>query len=440
MTPSPTMLTRSALAECGRLDGLRTWAYVIGGTLLTLVVASFFVPWTQNVSGEGRVIAYSPVERETPVRAPMDGRVVQWHVNEGEQVQEGQLIAEMADNDPNLLERLGRARDAVQAQERAMRSAIRVARQQVTALEEARSAALGSARFEVRIAEDQRESKRQSLIAARAKSATADINLTRQEKLNRDQLASDRDLELAKLAAATASAELDGARAGLSAAERKVRAAETKLAEIDQKNRARIEKARGELAKLEAEGEKIVASIAHAETKLSRQHQMRIVAPRAGRILSMTARAGTEFVKAGQSLAVLVPDTSRRAVEIWVDGNDAPLIGRGRHARLQFEGWPVVQFVGWPSVAIGTFGGEVAFVAPAARGDGKFRVVIVPDGDEPWPDPAYLRQGVRVRGWVLLNRVTVAFELWRQLNGFPPATQSAPSDDKEDNLSGRGAK
>jgi len=28
---------------------------------------------------------------------------------------------------------------------------------------------------------------------------------------------------------------------------------------------------------------------------------------------------------------------------------------------------------------------------------------------------------VRANGWVLLNQVTLGFELWRKLNGFPPS-------------------
>lgn len=416
--------TRSALAECGQLNGVRLWARVVTGALFVLAGGSFVTPWTQTVSGEGKVIAYSPVERETPIRAPMDGRIADWYVNEGEWVEAGQLLAELRDNDPNLLERLGQARDAALAQGRAMQSAVRVAREQVEALNQARDAALANATQQVRIAEDRRDSKRQDLIAARARRDTAAMNLARQERLNRDSLSSDRELELARLAADTANADLASAEASLRASERAVRASGSRVVEIRQKNQARIEKARGELAKLEAEGNKVTASVASAETKLSRQERMFIHAPRAGRILSIVARAGSDFVKSGQSLAVLVPDTDERAVEIWVDGNDAPLIGAGRHVRLQFEGWPAVQFVGWPSVAVGTFGGQVAFVDAAASKDGRFRVVVVPEeGGDSWPSSQYLRQGVRVRGWVLLNQVTVAFELWRQLNGFPPATE-----------------
>ena len=121
-------------------------------------------------------------------------------------------------------------------------------------------------------------------------------------------------------------------------------------------------------------------------------------------------------------LLEIVPATSRPAVELWVRGVDAPLIEPGRKVRLQFEGWPAVQFMGWPSVAVGTFGGTVALVDPTDSGDGRFRLMVVPDeDDEPWPSDRFLRQGARTKGWVLLNEVKLWFEMWRQLNGFPPA-------------------
>ena len=47
---------------------------------------------------------------------------------------------------------------------------------------------------------------------------------------------------------------------------------------------------------------------------------------------------------------------------------------------------------------------------------------------EPWPDDRWLRQGTRTQGWVLLNEVKVWFELWRQLNGFPPAVAKSEAD------------
>ena len=72
-------------------------------------------------------------------------------------------------------------------------------------------------------------------------------------------------------------------------------------------------------------------------------------------------------------------------------------------------------------LAVGTFGGVVSLVDPTDSGNGRFRMLVVPDADDaPWPDDRWLRQGVRAKGWVLLDRVRLWYELWRQLNGFPP--------------------
>ena len=80
-----------------------------------------------------------------------------------------------------------------------------------------------------------------------------------------------------------------------------------------------------------------------------------------------------------------------------------------------------MQFAGWPSVAVGTFGGVVAFVDSASDSKGDFRVIVRPDPDFPeWPQPVFLRQGTRTKAWILLERVTMGYELWRRFNGFPP--------------------
>ena len=123
----------------------------------------------------------------------------------------------------------------------------------------------------------------------------------------------------------------------------------------------------------------------------------------------------------------LVPSSPDRAVAIKVDGNDVPLVSskdgyeKPRKVRLQFEGWPAVQFSGWPSAAVGTFGGIVSVVDSTDDGQGKFRVLVLPDPDQsPWPGEIVLRQGVRANAWVLLDEVPLGWEIWRQFNGFPP--------------------
>jgi len=102
---------------------------------------------------------------------------------------------------------------------------------------------------------------------------------------------------------------------------------------------------------------------------------------------------------------------------------DVPLLQRGRIVRVEFDGWPALQFSGWPSVSVGTFGGRVANIDYVNSSNGKYRVQVVPDpSEEPWPEQ--LRMGSGARGFIMLNDVPVWWEIWRQLNGFPPSLQT----------------
>lgn len=196
--------------------------------------------------------------------------------------------------------------------------------------------------------------------------------------------------------------------------------------------RTKFEKASIEYKKLLSQEASAAASLAKAEVKLSRQKTQSVFAPRDGTILRVLHGTGSVSVKEGDVLATFVPETVKQAAEIYIDGNDLPLVYPGRKVRLQFEGWPAVQFSGWPSVAIGTFGGKVTVIDPSVSINGKFRILVVADEDEePWPKEQFLKQGSRVYGWVLLNTVKLGYEFWRQLNGFPASMNEQP--DKIDN-------
>lgn len=162
------------------------------------------------------------------------------------------------------------------------------------------------------------------------------------------------------------------------------------------------------------------AELTKAETGLSRQVTQTVRAPQDGTIIHIHAGDAATFIKAGDVLATFLPDGGQMVAEVYVDGLDAPLIYPGRQARLIFEGWPAVQFSGWPSVAVGTFRGEVLTVDPALSPNGRVRVLIKPDPENPWPSGYFLRFGARVQSWVLLDTVSVGYEMWRKINNFPP--------------------
>lgn len=421
--PSALRLTRPTLTP-------RTVArrLVIAAVALLMLLA--VAPWQQSIPGHGRVIAYAPLDRTQAIEAPIDGRVVGWMVEEGSHVAGGDPIARLADNDPEILARIERERVATRDRVDAARRAIDLNQQRIDGLALARQSAADGARLRVGMAVDRELAGEQAVDAAQASLTAATLNLERTQKLTADGLASRRSLELAELGEQTARADLLRAKAALAAARREVKAMRAEVVRVESDQGAGVdaakvglESARGELARAEQE-------LARIEVRLARQEAMTVVAPRDGTILRLVAREGGEMVKAGDPLAMFVPDTEARAVELWLDGLDAPLISPGRKVRLQFEGWPAVQFVGWPSVAVGTFGGVVAFVDATDDGHGKFRAVVLPDLDlgpeEHWPPAQYLRQGVRANGWILLDEVRLGYELWRQFNGFPPVLSGAP--------------
>ncbi len=159
-----------------------------------------------------------------------------------------------------------------------------------------------------------------------------------------------------------------------------------------------------------------------AQSSLASQTSQLIKAERTGRVVNTLASSGSKVVKLGEVLATFLPETNNIAVEIYINGNDVPLVYPGRKARLVFDGWPSIQFSGWPSVSVSTFGGIVKVVDYVASSNGMFRILIEPDpNDLPWPSKNFLRMGASAQGYIQFSRVRLGYELWRQLNGFPLA-------------------
>lgn len=420
-----------SLGLAPRTRAKKVVARIVVGALLLFASALIFVPWQQSVRGGGRVIAYSPQERQQYVEAPLEGRVVAWHVQEGSKVKRGDLLAEMSDNDPLILGRIQTEIDMLKQRVAAARARQESIDSRIKELEASRKSAVEASNSRISMARQRIQQQQQVVNATEMSLKTSQLNFDRQSSLFAEGLSSKRQVEVAELEYVKQKTETERARSQLDATrsdEAAINADQLKmLADVG----ASINDAHASRASAISDEASANAELARTEGKMARQQTQQIIAPRDGMILSVIARQGGELFKAGEPLLSFVPDTDARAVEIIMDGNDTPLITEGRHVRLQFEGWPAIQFTGWPSVAVGTFGGRVAWVDPADNGLGKFRVVVVPDeNDDAWPTRTYLRQGTRVNGWVLLGRVRLGFELWRQWNGFPPVAAPTSPDKK----------
>ncbi|HMP94356.1 MAG TPA: biotin attachment protein, partial [Phnomibacter sp.] len=91
----------------------------------------------------------------------------------------------------------------------------------------------------------------------------------------------------------------------------------------------------------------------------------------------------------------------------------------GQRVRFMFDGFPAIIFSGWPSASYGTFPGKVIAVETNRSVNGKFRILVseMPN-DKPWPPG--IKLGTGAEGIALLKDVPVWYELWRNINGFPP--------------------
>ena len=379
-------------------------------------VAVAFLPWRQFIHGSGRVIAYNPLERTILIEAPLAGRVQKSHVMEGQYMRQGDLLFELADNDPNLLANLQQQLQLARQRRDAAKERLEALNGQVSELERAMPLGIEAARARLEV--------------ARVSAATASQQFQRIESLFKDQrgLASQRDFELAQL-------DRDRTAADLTRSDVELRRTEIDL-------RASLNSAMASRDSAKADFASADQAAISLEIQVNQTQNQKVLAPRDGYIMRLQATEGT-FLRAGSPLCTLIPQTSEPRVELYVSGNDMPLIqprvsdergdviSYGSPVRLQFEGWPALQLIGWPSIAVGTFGGEVILVDPTDNGQGKFRILVGPKPDvvtrdgkaveiRDWPENQWLRQGIRANGWVLLQEVPLWFEIWRQINGFPP--------------------
>lgn len=424
------------------------WLFV---ALIITVVLLTLAPWQQSLSGTGNVIAFAPLERQQTIGSPIKGRIIRWGegIVENARVVQGQLIAEIRDLDEDYSDRL--QQQLVHTEE-----TVRAAREQIRTSEDALDAArrlvevyqrqeqtYGQVKIEITAAQDAyvagAEEKVKSVTQALSIEEAA-IPQLQQEFDRLKALHAEGNIALQKVQEVEAKlnaalAKVSKAKADVSAAQkeldgkRKDREAYVHKAQVDidyahglyQKSLADASKAEGDIAKAESELAKAEKELREMERKVAVQSNQLLTAPLNGFVVQITPNFGSAILKEGDPICTIVPDTRDRAVQVWLSGNDAPLVRSGHHVRLQFEGWPAVQFSGWPSVAVGTFGGRVVSIDATDDGKGKFRVLVRPDpADQPWPDERYLRQGVRANGWVLLETVPLWWEVWRRLNGFPP--------------------
>ncbi len=376
--------------------------------IIIIFIIFLFVPWQQNIRGTGKVTAFNPANRPQTVETIIAGRIQKWHVQEGMAVKKGDTIITLTEVkekflDPALLSRI---REQVAAKESgitAKESKAQALANQIGALRQLMENKLsqGSAKLD---AEKVRFENAENQFNRNKKLYDAgNIPLTKFQEVEYKFQSAQADFLNAKI-------ELDRIRAEYL---EKISKAESERSAT----RSEIYESQAELSKLRNEYSSMVI----------RNDQYQILAPQDGTVVKAIKAGIGETIKEGEAVCTIMPQTeSDMAVEMYIKAMDIPLIAKGRKARIEFDGWPALQFSGWPSVSVGTFGGTVEVIDFVNSKPGEFRILVVPDPNEPWPKQ--LRVGSGIKGWVMLNDVPVWYEIWRQLNGFPPSLYEEPLD------------
>lgn len=410
-------------------------AYWLAG-LGTVFFIVLFLPWQQNILADGSVTALNPEDRPQTVESAIAGRIRSWHVVEGQFVKAGDTILVLDEIkekffDPELLLRL---QEQIKGKEDAIvgyQGKIASYQTQIAALEEALKLNLAQqdnkikqTRLKVSMDSADLEAEKVNLLIAKRQYEAGEVM--------------EKEGVIALISLETRRSKLQESNAKIVAAESKYLQSQQELIntkiEMSVKRAEYLEK----IAKARSDLNAAMAGLADAQAELAklkneyanmkiRSEQYVCRAPQDGMVVKALKAGIGETIKEQEAVVTIMPANPEVAVELYVKPMDVPLLSIGRKVRLEFDGWPALQFSGWPSVAVGTFGGEIAVIDAVDSKAGKYRILVKPDpNDEPWPKQ--LRQGSGVLGWAMLDDVPIWYEIWRQLNGFPPSLKEAPDE------------
>ena len=395
---------------------------------LMVLIIVLFLPWTQNVSGRGYVTTLSPDKRPQTIQSQIPGRIEQWFVQEGDQVSKGDTIMRISEVkseyfDTELVQRTGEQLSSKKEALQAYNQKSDALRSQIIALEQERILKLNQSRSKVVQSILKAASDSLKLIASEANIDIARIRMDREKSLFDQGLKSAKDVESRTMILRAAESDYVGAQNDFDNAKNQVAIDQFEIRRLDANYADKIAKTKSELASARSASFEAEIEVSKLENTLTNYTMRRglqyILAPQDGFINKAIKGGIGETFKEGESLVSIMPLDYALAVETYVRPIDMPLMHIGEKVRVEFDGWPAIVFSGWPNASLGTYGAKVVAMDRFISDNNMYRILLAPDlEDRPWPEQ--VRVGSGARTIALLSDVPIWFELWRQLNGFPP--------------------
>lgn len=393
-----------------------------------VALTAMFLPWTQNIRSKGYVTTLLPDQRPQTIQALIGGKIEKWYVREGQVVQAGDTILKVTEVkedylDPELLERTqGQINAKIGSADSYEKKAQRL-EEQYQALLKGREIKLTQNEIKIQTTKLKIESDSMELVAIQLKQAIAEKQLVRIKSLYDDGIKSLTDLEAKRMSVQEANAKA-------TSIINKINAHRNELDNLVANKLGIINDYADKLAKSSSDRMSALSSKFDSDASVNklksqfnayevRQKNYFITSPIDGMITESLQNGIGEIIKNGDKVVNIVPTEYQLAVETYVEAFDMPLLAIGEKVRIQFDGWPAIVFSGWPNNSSGTFGGKIFAIDNDVSKNGKYRILVAPDEeDKAWPEQ--LRVGGGANTITLLKDVRVGYEIWRQLNGFPP--------------------
>ena len=397
--------------------------------LLAITLVFMFLPWTQNVSSKGYLTTLYPDQRPQSVHSIIAGKLEKWYVKEGDFVNKGDTLVYISEVksdyfDPNLVERtskqVGFKKNSVQSYKNKVAALTR----QKDAFADILKLKLQQTKNKLKQARLKVKSDSIDYVAMDAQLRIAERQFKRTEDLYVKGLKSMKDVELANVKLQETMAKTIAWENKLFIAKNEYLNAKIEIANIQNEYVEKVSKVESELSSAFSDQQEASSNTEKLENQLSnyiiRQGYYYVTAPNTGYVTKLVRSGVGEIIKEGEELLTVMPEKYDLAVEFYIEPMNYPLMKKGEHVRLQFDGWPAVVFGGWPDASFGTFGGEILAIDNFSSSNGMYRVLAIPDKDEDGNWPKGLRVGGGVKTFTLLENVPIWYEIWRNLNGFPP--------------------
>lgn len=386
------------------------------------------LPWTQNIKSNGKITTLWQEQRPQEINSPIAGKITKWWVKEGDFVKKGDTILQISEIkaeylDPNLI---GRTQEQIFAKKNAIEyyeSKVTATEQQIGALSNAKKFKIEQLKNKWRQIENKLEGEKAELLAVQNELNLAKDQYERQEKMFKEGLVSKTQLQQRSISYQNSLAKKISIENKLNQTQQDFTNAKIELNSIEQEYAEKMNKAESDKFQSLSIIESSKGDVSKLENQVSsyiiRNGMYILLAPQDGQIVQAKKSGIGEIVKEAENIATIVPQVSNYAVEMFVRPVDLPLINLGQKVRFQFDGFPAIVFSGWPNSSYGTFGGEIKAIESNISDNGYFRILVTEDvKDKKWPKE--LKIGSGAHGIALLKDVPIWYELWRNINGFPP--------------------